>query len=261
MSKRKLSTMSALEILAMLSDEKKTAYDWQAAIQDLNYRGFNAREFRVFLETIEEDPDVLMEDLKVLLSILLRGSKISKIAQKTKAESWDKYKRTCEKFGVKDNIPVSGDSTNVVTLGRICNAYPEVSLFAMHHIPVRFEGIKSKLSKILRFAAGAALIPSTDQKMIDRHRKFCQDVDKILSRTTNLTAQKNLDTYWNASHNSDLFSDADRRQALGMFSVKTAEIQEDSSDSSTEDDQDDPDLPQTDFQWDNFRKSNKMHRM
>jgi len=173
----------------------------------ISYQGFNPIDMIKKLKTIEKNPDVLSQEIKVLCLISVnRGVKISKMIQKMKPEGARIVNALCTKYGVRDSRPREpGD----VTLSRISACFPGMCAEHMSKGRGRVIGVKpSSLPSYLCFPAGGSLIPTDEYDLIQAWKEWRASFSQIIS-----SEEKSID-YDSIVINSPLYSNEERRDFL-----------------------------------------------
>lgn len=214
------------EVLNMLSEilGENAEEQWMLAEGELKYQGFNVVEFRKLIFSIKADKKEVTKDVTSMLRLfLIRGSKLSKIQKKTDKKTWTKYNTLLTTYKVKETVPSVGDDGTTVTLGRLSNAFPDVSAMLLQSSKkIRFPSIDVDLPNCFRFAGAASIIPSHATTLKQYHYAFCQALDDLLNAKKATALRASLDsltTYWYASHKSELMDGSSRITFLKKLGV------------------------------------------
>jgi len=184
-------------------------------VKDSAYKGMSPVEAREIFFKIAVDKHVQKLELKIHLKRLLilylnRGSKISKIQNKTNSES--KALQSLNLFGIRETGSIS-PSDKSLTLSRLASAFPVLTTHLNSKESIRTVGAKPRsIHKCYCWPGGASVIPKSEtagaDKLFETWLEWAYNFDSVVNRRPDRTKVK---TFASIQRNSDYVSLEDRR--------------------------------------------------
>nr|DAZ87941.1 TPA_asm: hypothetical protein [Tricladiphe virus] len=204
--------------------------------RDLAYVGFDVGRIRKRLQDISiqngRTEQQFIKDVKILVALYLtRGTAALKMQHRSGSEKWKMVAQpVLTMYNLKERV---GTNSDTITLSRVANAFPECAASLLCNHRNKFAHLNPDLPPFLCFPGAASLIPSDNDELIQEHKRFTRALHKTINRGTK-TAEHQLDSRWNASHNCNFYSDERRQEILDILYKKYKDNKVDNIPSTSE---------------------------